>query len=300
MPAPKLPSESEKALFRYREAVAVLSGTILPPWRLKPLKPEDAAGLSKVRASLPFSTVGFAPSDIVLLANQYFEGFGVKEDKEIALALWKEAADVGDVDAMFAYAAAICTGIGNLQPNPVEAARLFEEILKQRGELGHKWAEFNLARMLAVGEGVRKDERRALHLFHAAGEKGIVQAFAAAASMLASGRGAPRNDTHAAKLFQLGADEKDPLCMVSLADFYQTGRGGLQKDLKEAFKLTIEAAGMGYVYAIHNAGMMYLNGTGCEKNLQMAQHYFRQASLLGFAPSQVNLAELTTNTEPSK
>lgn len=65
-----------------------------------------------------------------------------------------------------------------------------------------------------------------------------------------------------------------------LANQYDSGVGQ-KKNLKEAFRLFLEAAQEGYELAQLKTGMCYLKGRGIEKNEEKALHFFKLAASSG-------------------
>jgi len=292
---PKGDPRKNSALRRYQEAVAALSGKILPPWKLQQFSADTTFSSSDENLKMCPDTLAKdrSPSEVTSLANQFYQGFGVAQDKELAVKLWKKAADEGSIDARYSYAMAVLRGEGGLEASPAQAKDLLEEVLKEAGPEGHGYSEHALAGLLADGNAdIEKDERRALQLLQSAAYKGVVPAIKAAADMVSEGRGRAKSEELAVKWYQLGADAGDPACLVALSQYFAKGAGGLEQDLERAFSLNLKAANMNYSKAQHNLGVLFMNGHGCQKDFTKAAEWFRKAADKGFSPSQMNLGNM--------
>ena len=74
--------------------------------------------------------------EISALATAYFKGGEkIKQDKTKAAALWKAAADRGDINAEYSYAMSLQQGLEGQKPQLVAAVK----ILISLAERGHPW-----------------------------------------------------------------------------------------------------------------------------------------------------------------
>jgi len=111
-----------------------------------------------------------------------------------------------------------------------------------------------LSRMYADGDGVPKDEAKALELLQRSAEMGCHRAQYDLGIQYLFGKGVPRDDAKAASLFQASAAQ-------------------------------------GNEYAMAFLGILYATGTGVEKNLTVAVNHFRQAKENGYNVPQELLTE---------
>lgn len=129
------------------------------------------------------------------LARMIESGDGLPRDPPAALALYERAAAAGHADSATNLARALLRGEGTA-PDPARARRLLEQAAAQ----GSGAATRNLG-LLALKEG---DPAAALALFREAVTLGEIQSFVPAASLLDWGRGAPRDPGAAADLLLRG------------------------------------------------------------------------------------------------
>ena len=78
--------------------------------------------------------------------------------------------------------------------------------------------------------------------------------------------------------------------MNELAIFYRDEQYGLQKDLAKTLALFQKAGKLGYADAYHNAGTLYRDGDGVERDLGQARYYFELGAIAGSMDARHNLA----------
>ena len=220
------------------------------------------------------------------LGNFYKNGTGGPVDYEKAKHWFEKAAMQGDEDAQF--------NLGNmfLRERDYQSAEKFLSMAAKRGMAS---AQSNLGTILltqynefmAGGQYKSEEARvikgraiahRGLRWFHRAAAQGEAQAKMQLA-MIGSQFPQWEEDTpkggwllHARKLNAQG---------VELAK---------KRQYVPAIECWVEAAYRGHTPALHNLGKMYeLGGTLCAIDHDKAKSYYRQASDLGSAPSQINL-----------
>jgi TPR repeat protein len=121
---------------------------------------------------------------------------------------------------------------------------------------GCKWSLGWYGDFLRLGQGVEKDEKRAIELLTEASEKGNMEA-------------------------------KNVLGVC-----YDLGQNGVEVDGKTAFRLYREAAEWGHVKAVSNLGECYERGVGAEVDMEKAASLYKQAALAGMPEAMVNLGKL--------
>ena len=82
----------------------------------------------------------------------------------------------------------------------------------------------------------------------------------------------------------------------NLSLMYSNGVG-TERNLELAFYWMQESAKQNFFLAQHNLAMMYYKGEGVEKNLKLAFHWYRESAKQGYAPAQYNLAQKYYNGE---
>merc|ERR1712023_270776 len=88
--------------------------------------------------------------------------------------LYKQAAELGDLDAVYRLAKNYLNGVGTVK-DPIHAA----ELLQSAAEKGHARATYTLAVLYRLGQGVEQDIRKANELLKKAAEAGSMEALAA-------------------------------------------------------------------------------------------------------------------------
>lgn len=110
------------------------------------------------------------------------------------------------------------------------AKELHFAIMTQDDEL----AMYHLGLMYAKGQGVPKDNRRAVHWMQRAAQKGQTDAVYPLGTMTFDGSGIEQDVQAAIKLFRQAADQGHANAMLNLAFIYNTGREVERDDLKAA------------------------------------------------------------------
>jgi TPR repeat protein len=124
------------------------------------------------------------------LADAYHMGQGVQEDDVKALALYRQAAEEGNVEGL------LCTGWHHagaygVPPDNVEAAKWWRIAAEQ----GNAEAQFLLAASYEDGLGVPKDLEAAVHWYRKAAEQGEEPSRQALHRILSKIEGAEREGT---------------------------------------------------------------------------------------------------------
>jgi TPR repeat protein len=151
---------------------------------------------------------------------------------------------------------------------------------RQGGENGNAAAFLALAYLYENGNGVARDDTKAVGLLHQAADKGSIDALTELGFLVASGRGAAKDDAAAAGFYQQAADKGSALAMNNLAYMYETGRG-VTKDVGHAISLYRKAADGGSALAASNLGGLYRDGKGVPRDMGEAVRYLKKAVDLG-------------------
>ncbi|KAJ1926820.1 hypothetical protein FBU59_007281, partial [Linderina macrospora] len=201
-------------------------------------------------------------------------------NKALAHALYKVAAEEGYQNAAYHYA--VLLGTGTLQMAGGRAAGA--QIIKELAQAGHPPSLM----LLAETRVARGDASGARKLLENAASKGVAAAAFKLGSLLRDGKLGENQTAEAAiewfeKAAKLGSPEG--LFMVG------TVHAG-----KEEFALALDyferAAALGNVEAQYNVGLYYLQGTGCDKNAELAVEYWTMAAAERFPIAMLNLAKL--------
>ena len=100
---------------------------------------------------------------------------------------------------------------------------------------GHAGAQTYLGICYALGQGVEKDEAKAVEWFRKAAEQGDARAQLNLGLCFQEGVGLEKDEAEAVKWFRKAADQGDPGAHISLGICYADGRG-VEADEAEAFR----------------------------------------------------------------
>ncbi len=181
-------------------------------------------------------------------AQRYYYGQGAKKDLNQAFRLYLQAAELGDVDAMFIVGGLYMKGQGT-SINENEAFKwLYNAALKGRSS---------------------RESQRILGQFFLAGQS------------------VPQNYAEALRWFELAANGGDPEAQTELAYLYFTGEQ-VEKDLNKAYHWFKRAAEKGYSLAQYNLGILWYTGNGVpEADPVQAYAWFSLAASNGHGNGEV-------------
>lgn len=124
------------------------------------------------------------PSAYTLLGVLYLRGLGVQQDAAAAAQHYAKAAELGDVEGMFAYGLALAKGEG-VAADKAKAAEMFE----QSALKGHAYAHYNLGLAFLSAQGKPENPQRAAAHLQFAAERGIARAQYDLATLYREGHG---------------------------------------------------------------------------------------------------------------
>ncbi len=95
-----------------------------------------------------------------------------------------------------------------------------------------------------------------------------------------SGQGVAKNEARALKLYEISAAQGDRVAQYNAGIYYLNGTG-CEKNLTKAFAWFLKAANNGYGNAMNKVGCYYAEGKGTEKNLAKAKEWLTKALQAG-------------------
>jgi uncharacterized protein len=203
-----------------------------------------------------------------------WNGWGVGEDREAAIAAYKRAADLGSDYG--AYLAAF---------NLYWTFKRYDEayVYAQKALAGadpEGAVRYLLGIMAYNGRGRTKDIAESLRLHLEASERGNADAFFELSVFAMQGI----IDRSKAVFYLEEAGKRDqPRACANLGALYATGQlAGIPKDLAESVKWYTRAADLGVGRAAAALGAMALRGEGMPRDPAAADKYFERAEDLGF------------------
>ncbi|CAK0873395.1 unnamed protein product [Prorocentrum cordatum] len=168
---------------------------------------------------------------------------------------------------------------------PKQAYRMSGDVLaaayyfKMAAAQGHTDSQYQLARMLVRGEGLKRNDQKAVEFLTLAAKKGHAKAQEGLGLMYRQGLGVEPDAEAAARWLRKAADQRDPEGAYVLGCMLRSGEG-IKKDLPEAVRLFEVAADRGHAEAAAELAVMHLTGEGTDIDEEGARFWLSQADLL--------------------
>ena len=157
--------------------------------------------------------------------------------------------------------------------------------LKSKAEDGDVQAQLALAKAYHLGEGVPKDEEKAVQWWEKAAEHGNVFAQVRVGEVYSLGAGVPKNYTAAVRWWKKAAEQGDVTAEGNLGTAYGLGMG-VPKDEVESVRWHTKAAENGNAASQFSLGMFYLQGTGVPKDEAEGVKWLRKSADQGNAAGE--------------
>lgn len=218
-----------------------------------------------------------------LLGCCYFHGEGVAKDHSKAFNYFLESAQKGFGSAKDYLGDCYYYGYGT----PIdyeEAARWYKDAADNHG-IGN--SAHSLAFMYFNGDGVEKDERKAVDYFLIAAHAGITQAQCIISDEYRSGRFFQQDYEEARKWMERAATKGDPEAQFMLGRYYVGGYGF--DDEQKLYEWVSKAAEQGHVEAEYVVGGCFKYGMGVAEDSVQANKWFSKAAESGHALAQYEL-----------
>lgn len=267
-------------------------------------------------------------------ANDYYDGTNGKfMDREKAISLYKQSADLGYSVAQYELARLYVVSAGKKEPvyiSKQEALNYLYKLADEKNldaifllyciyndgiivpqdypqanywlhlgaELGMPASNFILGlNYLEGADGVEKDSQKAFKYLKKSAELEYVSAYDAVGWCYLQGVGIERDINTAKDWFRKGAESGDSKSQVSLADFYAE----MDSDAVQAYYWYRKAAEQGEAYAQWKVGLCYDDGIGeVEKNVDEAIKWYRKSAEKGYKNAQFYLAERMRSKNPEE
>lgn len=266
---------------------------------------EDIAKASAMLSSV--ADAGYSEG-IFGLAEIKYHGIGAERDINGALDLYQQAADLGNVSAMFRLGQiqscefhnetkafewySKCMDAGFIPAYSVLGDHYYDGIgttvdtmkaieLFQKGvDAGDPMSYLRMGCIYSEGIDVKKDQEKADKMFLQAANAGIPEAQFLIATGVYEGR-IPGGKALAAEWFRRCADFVPTACF-NLASMYCSG-DGVEKDLSKAYGMFKKLADNGDPDAMFQTGKMLLSGEGVEQDANQGFEYICKAAEAGSA-----------------
>ena len=160
--------------------------------------------------------------------------------------------------------------------------------IQKKAKEGDAESQNNLGRCYYNGEGVARDEAKAVKWFRLAAKQGLAKARHNLGVCYANGKGITRDEEEAMKWFRQSAEQGFAPAQFNLGVCYAKG-DGVKRNQKEAVEWCAKAAEQGFAPAQYNLGRCYANGSGVTQDYAEAVKWFHLAAKQGNAAAQGNL-----------
>jgi len=215
--------------------------------------------------------------------------------KSIDLGISNKIPEAKDLDqAVSLYALGLKYLHGNgVIKNNLKALRLFKKSAKQ----GYPRADYQLGIMYRDGIGAGRDRKEAIKWFRLAAAWGEVDAKNALEKLI-NGKSS-KNDIIDDNLQKTATVSQTPLQQIYLrAKVALSGSGnGGKINSKKAFALFNKSARLNHKESQYELGLLYKNGKGTPKNLVKAKKWLNLSISNGYAKARVALRELVVLEE---
>jgi TPR repeat protein len=171
------------------------------------------------------------------------------------------------------------------------------EFFSQASASGHAKAQHNLGTMYLEGRGVKKDEVMALAWFKKAAEQNLAPSQDAVGRMFMQGIGTKKNCRQAIQWFDRASDQGNVDAELHLAQIYFFGEGECTRDYAGAAKWATKAAAADKPAAQNMLGFLYQHGFGVEKDPAKAIEFYLKAANQGDVKAQANLGAMYASGE---
>ena len=141
-------------------------------------------------------------------------------------------------------------------------------------------AQLNLAIRYSTGDGLPKDEKRALDLFRQAARQGLIEAELGIGKIYMYGSGTLKNYQEGAMTILRLADKGHVEACFEAGSLYQQGLG-VAKNISKAIQYYLRSAEQDYCRAQVSLALIYKDGIAVEKNPAEAENWLRRAAQLG-------------------
>ena len=199
-------------------------------------------------------------------ALRYYKGIGTNQDYQKALALYLQAAGLGDADSQYISGAMLVKGMGAPE-NRKEGLQLLLNAA-QKGKTTPE-SEQVIGEAYLLGNGLPKNYNEAVRWYKKAAENGNVAAMNELGFMYFTGKGVERNPETGGKYFLQAARSGLRIAQYNVGIMYFSGDGSEGQDLIRSYGWLNLAASQGYSQAI--VARNYLKSILSPRELKMAQ-----------------------------
>jgi len=158
-------------------------------------------------------------------------------------------------------------------------------------EAGNASALNELGVLYSEGNGVPRDDAKAVELYHKAAALNDPPAITNLGLRFLQARGVPKDETKALEYLKRAAELDNSTALYSLGVCYDQGLG-VTTDMTKALEYYRKAAEQNYSGAYNNLGSAYLQGRGVTRDKKEAARLFKKAAELDNLRSMENLGSI--------
>ena len=179
------------------------------------------------------------------LGVRCWNGDGVGHDPFTAVELYRRAAEMGYIEAQYAYGKMYLVSLQEIMAPRAAAKAEGVKWLQKAADQGHEKAQLELAKCYLTGEGVKKDKAEAFKIYRKAADAGSVEALYELHDCYLLGQGVEKDMAKAMEVLRKSAEKGYVEAQMRLGLDYQLGNGDTPVDLAEAVKWYKLAAAQG-------------------------------------------------------
>jgi hypothetical protein len=205
-----------------------------------------------------------------------WNGWGVEEDQDAALAAYTQAADMGSDQGAYALA---MNAYWHAQD--FAAAQKWAKVALKGGDpVGA--VHYLLGLMAFHGRGTKKDLKKSYALHEKAATAGDPDAMFELFALASTGQGVKKDEAQAVVWLMEAAKRNHPRALFNLGSFHAMGSFGFAQDYAASAGFYEAASEAGHGRASATLGAMYLGGQGVKRSEKKAQEFFARAEAQDF------------------
>nr|WP_304259827.1 HD domain-containing protein [Phascolarctobacterium succinatutens] len=226
-------------------------------------------------------------------ADAYYElakKYEMNDEPEKAVAYFKKAVDVGNLEAMISLGFYYSDGVV-VEQDEEKALKLFLQPALE----GYKFAMLRAGSAYYYGSGTEPNYFKALLFLMPLTEDeddDFPEACYIVGRCYQFGKGIDEDQEKAFDYLAMAADAGFAPAQTALADAYLEGDLGLETDYKQAHDYYLKAAEQDFMPAFNGLGITYLHGLGCRENVAIGMQWLAKGAHAGDANAQKNLGDI--------
>ena len=206
------------------------------------------------------------------LGDLYYIGRGINQDYNKAKEYFESAVIAGEIEAMAHLGIAYLEGKG-VEQNYGKAKEWFEKAV----ESGNKEGMYCMGLIYENGNGVEQSYSKAKEWYEKAVENGSKYAMFRIGYLYEDGNGVEQSYSKAKEWYEKAAEHDHATAMFRIGYLYQDGNG-VEQSYSKAKEWFEKAAENGDKEAMFWIGYLYENGNGVEQSYSKAKEWYEKAA----------------------